>query len=223
MKTIILTNIKVNFYYLFPVLLFYCFAAYRIWNFSKIDNHVFFNQWVGNVYIDNFFKYITHLGDGLFLLFIVILWSFKNLRQSLILLLSYIIAGGSVAILKNYIFEVKRPHFVFDYYHKDIFIKYVDCVDILALNSFPSGHSTSVFILCSFLAFHLHQHYQKLLLGVFAIIIAFSRVYLSQHWINDIFVGSLTGLIITLFIHSVFDRYRFLDRYNQSIQSFLKI
>jgi membrane-associated phospholipid phosphatase len=76
----------------------------------------------------------------------------KNLRQSLFCLL-LMHCRRLVAILKNYVFDVPRPHFVFDYFHKDIFVKYVEGVEGLALNSFPSGHSTSAMVLFTCFAF----------------------------------------------------------------------
>ncbi len=210
-------HIKKNKYFYIPSAIFYAFGIFRVYAYSKIDNHLFFNQLVGNPYADWFFKYLTYLGDGWFLIFIAIVWMFKNIRESVLLLCSYAIAGGLTAILKNYVFDEARPHFVFDYYHKDIFVKYVDGVEILALNSFPSGHSTTAFVLFSFIAFHLKNPLHQITMSVLAILVAFSRVYLSQHWLNDILAGSLIGLIITTFFHYLFDTKPFLEKMNKSI------
>ncbi len=217
MKALTLKFIKENQSYLLPILFFYIFAIYRIFLYSKIDNHLFFNQHVGNYYIDWFFKYITHFGDGFFLIFIVLLWIFKNIRQALILLTSYVIAGGLTSILKNYIFDEGRPHFIFGYYYPHIHVKYVEGVELLALNSFPSGHSTTAFVLFTFIAIQVKYHWQKFLLSIIASLVVFSRVYLSQHWLNDIFVGSLIGLILTWIIYLIFEKYRILNQLNKSI------
>ncbi len=193
-----------NRYFFLIILLFYLYGLFRLLSYSKIDNHLFFNRMVGNVVIDTFFKYLTTFGDGLFLIIIVVLWVFKNVRQSLILLFSYAIAGGLVAILKNYVFDEARPHYVFDYFHKDTIVKYVQGVDLLALNSFPSGHSTTAFVLFSFMAFVFKNHAAKISFAVLAILVAFSRVYLSQHWFNDILAGSFIGLFFTCGIWILF-------------------
>ncbi|MEW6773856.1 MAG: phosphatase PAP2 family protein [Bacteroidota bacterium] len=211
--------IRQNQIFFVPILLFYLFAVYRIVFYSKIDNHLFFNQLVGNYYVDWFFKYLTYFGDGWVVVLVGILWLFKNIRQGLILLLSYGIAGGLVAILKNYIFDVSRPHFVFDYFYKDIQVKYVDGVDLLALNSFPSGHSTSALVLFTFIALHLNNNIYKLIMAIAGLLVAFSRVYLSQHWLNDIVAGSCIGIILTLLIYTLFEKFQWLNKYDRSIGS----
>lgn len=215
---VILKNIiQKNVVFFLTIIIFYVYAFYRIFIFSKIDNHLFFNQWVGNFYVDIFFKYLTHFGDGLFVVLVGFLWLFKNIRQGLILLIAYAIAGGLVAVLKNYVFDVARPHFVFDYFHKDIAVKYVEGVEVLALNSFPSGHSTAAFVLFTFLAFQSRLNWQKSLMGILGILVAFSRVYLSQHWLNDIIAGSLIGLFITLLVIIFFDYKQWLANYDKGM------
>lgn len=217
MKKNITDFIKKNQYFFLPLVFFYAFAIYRIMMFSKIDNHLFFNRWVGNPYVDWFFKYLTHFGDGWFLIFIVFLLLFQNIRKALILLISYAIAGGLVSVLKNYVFDAARPHFVFDYYYKDVAVNYVEGVELLALNSFPSGHSTAAFVLVTFLMFQFDNRFIKFLFGLTGILIAFSRVYLSQHWINDIVAGSLIGMVLSSVILILFDKYNWLHQYNKGL------
>ena len=218
----LLNTIRENRYFFIPLLLFYCFAIYRISIYSKIDNHLFFNQFVGNPFVDSIFKYLTYLGDGFFVVFIALIWSMKNLRQSLILLITYGIAGGLVGILKNYVFDVPRPHFVFDYFHKDIFVKYVEGVEVLALNSFPSGHSTSAMVLFTCFAFYFSNPAMKFLMSILGILVAFSRVYLSQHWINDITAGTFIGWSITFIFYTLEKYYHWFENLNHPIRYFFK-
>lgn len=218
MKPLIIQIIKQNKCFFIPVLIFYIFSIYRLISFSKINNHLFFNQYVGNPYVDWFFKYITYLGDGFFVIMIVILWSLKNIRQSLILLVSYVASGGLVAILKNYVFDYARPHFMFTYYYKEIHIKYVEGVEQLALNSFPSGHSTSAFVLFTFIALQLKKSWQKCTMAIVGILVTFSRVYLSQHWLVDIFAGSVLGLLLTILVYLVFEKYKILEKWNRGVK-----
>jgi membrane-associated phospholipid phosphatase len=64
--------------------------------------------------------------------------------------------------------------------------------------SFPSGHTATAFssMICFVIA--LRPNIAKVLCLVIACLIAFSRVYLSQHFLIDIFVGSLIGTIIAI-------------------------
>ncbi|NJK86360.1 MAG: phosphatase PAP2 family protein [Bacteroidales bacterium] len=64
--------------------------------------------------------------------------------------------------------------------------------------SFPSGHATSAFALFFCLAVLVHQNSMKLLFFMSALLISFSRVYLSQHFLLDVYVGSFIGLIISI-------------------------
>lgn len=209
-----------NTWFFTPILIFYGFAIYRLIAFNKIDNHIFFNQFVGNPFIDNVFKYATFLGDGWFIIIFAILWLLINIRQSILILLSYIISGIIVAILKNYVFNEPRPHFVFDYFYKHIAIKYVDGVEVLALNSFPSGHSTAAFAFFTCLAFLSHNNRIKLLLSFLSLIVIYSRVHLSQHWLRDIIAGSLLGLMTSILIYLIFEQKKYLLNMNKSILKF---
>jgi membrane-associated phospholipid phosphatase len=192
------------------MIVFYCFGIYKILFNSKVDTHLFFNQLVGIKFFDEFFKYVTFLGDGWFVISVGILWLLKNIRQGVMILISYSLAGGFVSILKNFVFDDYRPSFAFNFFFKDKIVKYVDGVELLALNSFPSGHSTAAFALFSSLALFEKNQWIKFLYALMAIIVAFSRVYLSQHWLNDILAGSLIGLLVSFFVYLFFEKYKFL-------------
>lgn len=210
-----------NRWYFFPLIAFYIFAYYRIGVYSKVENHLFFNQLVGNKGVDVFFKYLTYLGDGLFVIFVILIWMFKNIRQAVLLCVSYMMAGSLVSVLKNYVFDVPRPSFVFHYYYKHIHVKYVEGVEVLAINSFPSGHSTTAFVLFTFLALNSTSHFVKFLMAFSALLVAFSRVYLSQHWINDITAGSLLGLVITLLIYILSEYLNWFRKIDDSLLNLL--
>lgn len=73
---------------------------------------------------------------------------------------------------------------------------------------FPSGHSEGIFTLCCFLALLLPKRLSLLGIPLFLIglLVAFSRVYLSQHFYEDVFVGSLVGAYGVLIAYWVFHR-----------------
>ncbi len=171
---------------------------------GKVQIHREMNTYVGNVSIDHFFAYITHLGDGLFALFIAILFAFKNVRVSLYILFSYAGAGILSYILKHWVYyEVTRPHFVFQYYVREQ-LKLADGVEVVAFHSFPSGHALSAFALFFCLLFVTKNHLLKLLFFLLAVVAAYSRVYLSQHWLVDVYVGSIIGFIFAVLLYIVF-------------------
>ena len=60
---------------------------------GKVQIHQSINSFVGNEYFDVFFKLITHLGDGIFAILIVIIILFFNVKKSVYVLFSYVFAS----------------------------------------------------------------------------------------------------------------------------------
>ena len=79
----------------------------------------------------------------------------------------------------------------------------VDGVQLHQLYSFPSGHTTSIFSICVLLSLFINSRKIKYSLCFIAILTGLSRVYLAQHFLVDVFAGSLIGfsaVIISYFI-----------------------
>lgn len=175
--------------YLLVVLTF----VYFLLNYGKVEIHIYLNQLVGNKLFDNFFYYITYLGDGGVAPILLLCILFYNVRLGICCTISFLIATLISSTLKYCFFdEVNRPWHVFQWFvHTPI--KYVDTDTLHIHNSFPSGHATQVFAICICLGFFARKNINKLLFLSIALLTAFSRVYLSQHWLVDITVGSLIG------------------------------
>ena len=178
---------------------------------DKLELHLSINK-IGNTSLDFIASYTTHIGDGLFLLFTSIVFLFIRLKTALILFLSFILSSGIVQILKHTIFvDMKRPYF---YFENDSSFRVMEDFTYFTENSFPSGHATSCFVLFTILAFHFQRKYMLQFFFVSAaVFVAFTRVYLSQHFMQDIIAGSIIGVLIsqTLWIY-INPRYSQLDR-----------
>ena len=61
-------------------------------------------------------------------------------------------------------------------------------------SSFPSGHTFSAFAIYTFFALVSKQKWVSLLCSLLAIGVGFSRVYLNQHFLEDIYLGSILGV-----------------------------
>lgn len=91
----------------------------------------------------------------------------------------------------------------------DVKLNLVEGVKMNMLNSFPSGHTTTFFILFISLCiiFDFHQNGNKkglsILIGIFAFVLAafgaYTRIYLHQHFALDIFAGISIALICSLY------------------------
>jgi undecaprenyl-diphosphatase len=71
--------------------------------------------------------------------------------------------------------------------------------------SFPSGHATIATIFSALIIFAYKNHIKNiflrsifvLVLSILALAVSFSRVYLSVHYLSDVVVGILLGLLIS--------------------------
>jgi membrane-associated phospholipid phosphatase len=164
-------------------------------HYSKAEIHLFINHF-HNPVADIFFKYLTYLGDGitlpLYLLFMVMI----RFRHAILLIVVFLLSGLIVQILKRAFFEdVMRPA---GYFKGIADLYFVPGVVQNCCKSFPSGHSATAFGLMISFCFALKNNGVKFLTFVFACLIAYSRMYLSQHFLVDITVGSLIGTITAL-------------------------
>lgn len=147
-------------------------------------------------FFDAFFSLITHLGDGvipvIFLGFII----FNKYCYLALLTFATIIHLGLVHLGKKWLFHgMPRPAEFF----KDIPFYNVPGVELHHWGSFPSGHSTTAFMLASFLFLIVPKRSKvHTLIMMLAFLVAFSRVYLMQHFLVDIWAGALLGISSSL-------------------------
>ena len=184
---------KNNAAFYLPYVIFIIVGAFLILKTEQFALHTQFNSIVGNPFLDLFFKYSTHIGDGLFLILIAITLFFFNFKNGIFLLVSYALAGGFTQFLKKVFFNFEMRPF-FHHTFNGLPLKVVEGVKMYSQNSFPSGHSTSAFCLFFCLCIISPKVWQKILFFGLAIVIGFSRVYLSQHFFEDIYVGSVIGV-----------------------------
>jgi membrane-associated phospholipid phosphatase len=166
------------------------------------------NYWVCNPIVNTFYKYFTHVGDGIFAVSIGVLVLFFNRKRGLYILLAYALAGTTSSVIK-YLENYVRPFHYFVYYRKHYTLNLVEGVDMMGERSFPSGHSTAAFVVFGALAFSTQNKIAKILFFIIALNAAFSRMYLSQHWLVDIFAGSLIGTTFAILLYFVFYKKHF--------------
>jgi len=67
------------------------------------------------------------------------------------------------------------------------------------LDSFPSGHSTTAFATYFLIAVVSKNQYIKALMLFIAITVGFSRIYMSNHFFQDVVGGSFLGITLSIF------------------------
>ncbi|MCD8741693.1 phosphatase PAP2 family protein [Mucilaginibacter roseus] len=158
---------------------------------------------------DLFFQYYTNIGDGLFTIAIAaVLLLFFSYRKAFLLATSYAVSSLIAQILK-FAFDAPRPKLYFS--SKLEGIHFVKDVHVYTLHSFPSGHSVTAFSTAVVLCYFVRQKAWSIVLLVLAIFAGYSRMYLSEHFFEDVVAGSVTGVIITVLWLSWIDGKQFLN------------
>jgi membrane-associated phospholipid phosphatase len=122
----------------------------------------------------------------------------KKFHLAIGILISLLGSGLSIYLGKN-IFEIDRPR-QYAYHHENYF-------------SFPSGHSTIAVAFYGLLFYFLLRHFTsvkariKVFISafIFCMLIGFSRIYLSVHYLSDVLAGYMLGLIWLLLSISIIE------------------
>jgi membrane-associated phospholipid phosphatase len=157
-------------------------------------------------YLDTFFKSITFLGDWPAYIFaLVFLFSKLKFKAIYVVLLLSILVPTTSYISKAHF---KHPRPIHYFQDKPLFedIQKVDGVVLHAgFSSFPSGHTMSAFAVFSLLAFFAGNSKRHIFLFFFvAVLVAASRIYLIQHFVEDVWMGSLLGVMVAYLIFKLF-------------------
>lgn len=160
-------------------------------------------QWVNarnNPGADVFFTYSTYFGDGAFFVIACIILLIYNRRIGAMAFASFALSSLTSLFLKLIIFpERLRPLKFFE--HSIYQYRLIEGLNIYSYNSFPSGHTTSAFALFSLLAFIDSRRGRGGLWLLLAALTGYSRVYLFQHFVEDVYVGSLIGTATSILIY----------------------
>ncbi len=142
---------------------------------------------------DLFFKYATWLGDGLVMA--VVIPAAALYRYGLALYVGAVGAahGLVVALGKQGFFKgMPRPK---NYFPEGTPLHVPEGVELHGFNTFPSGHSATAFAIGVALALACRHRPWAVALLCLSAIVAFSRVYLLQHFFPDIYVGAAIGAL----------------------------
>jgi len=162
---------------------------------GKADIHIFINRHHSQ-FFDFFFKYFTHLGDGALIAIMVVLFLFIRYRYSLVQLIAGFTTAFTVQFMKLVLFpDAPRPATFFE---NEYTLRFVEGVTIHKWLSFPSGHTAAAFVVFITLMVTTRNTYLQLLYLLIAVLVGYSRMYLSLHFLPDVLVGSIIGTLIGL-------------------------
>lgn len=182
-----------NIFYILSVF-YFIVAGVFIYNLGKEESFLIFNRSY-NPILGQFYRYYTHLGDGFFVVSLVVVLLFIRYYEALLLLICYSVPSLIVQVLKRTAFnEVSRPKKYFEWEHPYP-LNFTEGVDVAIMNSFPSGHTASAFALFCVLAVVVKDSFWRIVFFVMAINCAISRVYLCEHFFIDTYAGALISFV----------------------------
>ena len=179
---------------------------------------------------DIFYRYYTQVAEIFPYVVCVALLLFSRVGDG-IFASACMIGSALTTQLFKHLINAPRPVTWFATNMPDTSLPLVDGVRMNEWFSFPSGHTTSffalAFVLCILMTNKLST--QKLLstlisqlstiivqvsLFILALLGAYSRIYLSQHFAFDVFAGVCVGIGVTLLFYILFCRFDDENWYN---------
>lgn len=172
-----------------------------------------FSLWLNayhSPFLDTFFAYLTHLGDGLVFIpvFLLLLWRNYILSAFFAAFIGLEAVIVQLVLKKGIFAHLTRPPSYIENFDQ---LYQIPGVELHHLHTFPSGHTQSAFLTAFFLIllFQNYRYIQIIIPGI-AVLVGLSRVYLLQHFFIDIWFGALIGFILpyfTLFFLQKTNRY----------------
>lgn len=184
--------------------------------FVEWDRALFFainNGWAGPVN-DIVIGWATWLGNALVLGIGIIPFLYfmdrKNFRRNLLLLTSTLILGAIICRALKHLVDRPRP------------LK--DMADLIAVGkvhihvlfaplrerSMPSGHAVTIFSAATSLSFLFRRYAIPFFLA--AILMGISRVYVGAHYLSDVWVGALIGMLSAGLVHWLYHQWFYDDK-----------
>jgi membrane-associated phospholipid phosphatase len=161
---------------------------------GKNDFFLFLNNNFGKT-ADLFFTFWTNMGDGIWWIPVLVLFILFRKKSLPLLLGSFIFSELFIQLFKSLLFpDQPRPTKAIT----DLsLIHTVQGVELLKISSFPSGHTTEIFIFFLLASLLVNNKWIIPIGFVYALLVAYSRIYLAEHFPLDI-AGGMIGALISV-------------------------
>jgi membrane-associated phospholipid phosphatase len=183
------------------------YLLFLIVGFALIESYeqgheiLFFNS-LHTPLFDQLFKYTTQLAEAPMLFLIIIVAIRFSYGKGMLLGLNVLLVFGITALLKTLVFaDHVRPAVFFEGKTQ---LNFVQGVEIYRYHSFPSGHTSSAFALFFMMSLLVKNKKWAPLFFLAALLVGVSRVYLLEHFFNDVYVGSIVGMFTTTAFYLTF-------------------
>jgi len=181
-------------HFLVPWFIFFVAGAASVFWFGKADLHIMLNARQPHS-ADVFFRIATRFGEGGALALALIYTLYRSRYAALFLASSWLSSVLVIQLLKQTVFTYMRRPAAFFEGTGSIYL--VEGVTYRFSHSFPSGHTGDIFSICFALALLARKSRYGILFFIPALLVAYSRVFLSQHFMQDIVAGSFVAVACT--------------------------
>lgn len=155
-----------------------------------------------NTVTDVLMTVITYMGDGIaFAVVLLCMLIARKFKPFFIGITSVLLVTMVVQSIKH-MANAPRPML---YFHNAPFVHTVKWVSVHYHNSWPSGHSACAFALFSYLSLIDNNKKRGLVFIGLALLAAYSRIYLAQHFFADVYIGSIIGAIASFVVYGLFE------------------
>lgn len=185
---------KVRFFFIpYLILIAICLIIKLTYTREEVYFAVNARNWS---WADTIAPYITDIGDGWTTITIALICLLFSYRKAFVLAGSYAFSSAIVAQSLKFMFAAPRPKL---YFHDQLSrIHFVAGTDQLSYHSFPSGHTVTAFSTAIVLAYWAKKKFWGVPLLLTAALVGYSRMYLSQHFFEDVSAGSVIGVVVTV-------------------------
>jgi len=216
--TLFLKHIGYHAWFMVPVCLFWLVGLSLKLVFQHGEEVMWLNDWRIEPF-NSTFRFFSTWGEWppyVLLGLPFLLWRY---RIVLVIAIAGLITIPSVILLKR-TFQQPRPHTYFEQTGtRERLITVPGTPLVSGPSSFPSGHATAAFTIFTLLTLGIYETHAWSRIGTLfalaAILAAFARVFLAQHFLSDILAGSVAGLLLGNFfwwIGLYFKRFPALER-----------
>lgn len=190
--------------FLFPAILFFIILGILLICTEQGAGLHFFSDNRSDFW-NTFFIYGTQLGEEPVYIILTILGVFISWKFAVKIPLIGLTIMGLSYFLKG-IFLHKRP---FQYYGELQQMEQFNLVEgvhvLIGYSSFPSGHTMSGFGLFYLLSLHFNKNvWMGVICFLCAMIVGVSRIYLFEHFIKDVLVGGMIGVLVAQLMDYLF-------------------
>ena len=178
-------------------------VALFILTYGKVNSFLVINKY-NSPQFDYVFKSWTYLGDGIIWVPLFLYVLFFKRDYFVAVLAALIICTVLTHLLKRVIYpEEFRPIVVLGEKVRVIQGYYMN-----RQHSFPSGHTSTAFTLALLLVTIVKKNFWVYFFPVIAFFVGYSRVYLAQHFVTDVFAGMLVGIVSSYLSLLIYEWFR---------------